>query len=120
MSIKLGDDVVVLEKNVSDWNQRDDYGNPAKGKVYRELRWCLLTPARSSEPFDRGSPAVTGANLLVPPTDRQLPLDIEAADAIISHWTRAADGTYTGRRWEILGEVGQWEEALECLLRRLG
>ncbi len=119
MSLKLGDHFIVLEKSVADWSQADDYGNPHKGRVFRELRWCSLTPARSSEPFDRGSPAVTGANLLVPPSDRQLPTDIAAADAIISEPVLQADGTYKGRRWEIVGEVGVWDEAIEVLLRRL-
>jgi hypothetical protein len=122
VSIKLGDDTVVLVKVTSSTTETDDYGNPVKGLAYRELRWCLLTPARSSEPFDRGSPAVVGANLLAPPVDhvgRRTYSDIAAADRILSDWTKQADGAYTGRAWEILGEVGLWDEAVECLLRRL-
>ena len=45
--MKLGDHTVVLEKSIDDWENHDAYGNPAKGKVYRELRWCSFTPTTS-------------------------------------------------------------------------
>jgi hypothetical protein len=114
--VKLGDHTVVLEKSVEDWENTDDYGNPTKGKVFREIRWCLLTPARSSEDQSRTSPSISGANLIAPPSTAR---DIETSNVIISHWTKNPDGTYSGRRWEVLGEVGQWDLVVEVLLRRL-
>lgn len=114
--IKLGDHRVVLAKSVEKAEEWDAYGNPVKGTVYRVLRWCLFTPARSSEGNDRSAPAIVGATLLAPPQDAT---DIAGADQIIYPYTEQPDGTYTGTAWEILGEVGRWDEAAECLLRRL-
>ena len=114
--LKPGADTVVLKKAQDHATDTDDYGNPTRGYVYREIRWCLVTPARSSEPFVRNSPSITGSNLIAPPGTAR---DIESADEILTHWTKHPDGTYTGRRWEILGEVGDWSESVECLLRRL-
>jgi hypothetical protein len=121
MSIKLGDHTIVLVKSADQLDSDDGYGNPVRLKVYREVRWCLVAPTRASEDQSRTSPAITGAQLLAPPTDSGTGTlnDIEAADEILWPWTRRPDGTYTGRRWEILGEVGVWEEALDCQLRRL-
>jgi hypothetical protein len=116
VSIKLGDHTVVLVKNAESATDRDDYGNPIKGRVYREIRWCLLVPTRASEDFSRTSPAITGATLLAPLSTFG---DVVAADAILSPWTRQSDGTYKGTEWEILGDVGRWDECIECQLRRL-
>lgn len=123
---KLGDDLVVLEITVDDWEHRDDYGNPTKTKTYRPIRWCNLTPARASEDQSRTGPAIVGANLLAP---RVSVLDgtrydnyvgIQAADAILSDPVGPdSQGRYTGRRWEILGELGKWAECCEAQLRRL-
>jgi hypothetical protein len=114
--VKLGDHTVVLEKNVDDWDNHDEYGNPTRGKVFREIRWCQLTPTRSSEDQSRTSPSISGATLMAPPSTAR---DIETSNVIISHWTKLPDGTYSGRRWEVLGEVGQWDISVEVQLRRL-
>jgi hypothetical protein len=46
VSIKLGDHTVVLVKSVEDWNDRDDYGNPVKDHVYRQVHWCQARSER--------------------------------------------------------------------------
>jgi hypothetical protein len=114
--VKLGDHTVVLEKSVDDWGNADDYGNPARGKVFRELRWCSLTPTRSSEDQSRTSPSISGATLYA---TKRSAHDVETSNVIISHWTKNEDGTYTGRRWEVIGEVGVWDACIEVQLRRL-
>lgn len=116
MSIKLGDHTVVLVKNAESATDRDDYGNPIKGRVYREVHWCSFTPSRSSEDFSRTSPAINGADLVAPPSTFS---DAVAADAVMYPWTRQPDGAYKGTEWEILGDVGRWDECIECQLRRL-
>jgi hypothetical protein len=116
VSIKLGDHTVVLVKSVEDWNDRDDYGNPVKGRVYRQVHWCQVTPTRASEDQTRQSPAITGANLLAPPSTFG---DVVSADAILWPWEPQPDGKYTGTQWEILGDIGRWDEAIDCQLRRL-
>lgn len=113
--MKLGDHTVVLEKSVPT-GKRDAYGKPVVQKQWRELRWVSFTPARSTEPNDRTSPAIMGGTLLVSSRDAT---DVEGADAILSPWTKDDSGTYTGTRWEIVGDVGRWDEVAECLLRRL-
>lgn len=116
MSIKLGDHTVVVQRQVRQGTDTDDYGNPVLAPQWRELRWCQFSPTRASEGNDRSAPAISGATLLAPP---QSAADLEAADVILYPFTRQPDGAYTGRRWEVLGEVGQWDEAVECQLRRL-
>jgi hypothetical protein len=116
VSIKLGDHTVVLVKSADSATDRDDYGNPVRGRVYREVHWCQMTPTRASEDQTRSSPAITGSNLLAPPATFG---DVVAADAILWPWQRQPDGTYTGTEWEILGDVGRWDEAIDCQLRRL-
>lgn len=114
--MKLGNHTVVLEKNVDDWENHDEYGNPVRGKVFREIRWCQLTPTRSSEDQSRTSPSISGATLYAPLSTAR---DIETSNVIISHWAKNPDGTYDGRRWEVLGEVGLWDISVEVQLRRL-
>jgi hypothetical protein len=125
--MKIGDTTVVLEMTRPDWTQpKDPYGNQPTTTTYRPIRWCSLTPARSSEDQTRTGPAIVGANLVTPrySTDAGVRydnfVDVLAADSIISDPV-GPDGTgrYTGRRWEILGEVGKWDESVEMLLRRL-
>jgi hypothetical protein len=105
VSIKLGNHTVVLVKSVEDWNDRDDYGNPVKGRVFREIHWCLFTPTRASEDQTRQSPAITGGNLLAPPSTFG---DVVSADTILWPWQRQPDLLYVGTEWEILGDVGRW------------
>jgi hypothetical protein len=90
MSIKLGDHTIVLVKSADQLDSDDGYGNPVQSKVYREVRWCLVAPTRASEDQSRTSPAITGAQLLAPPTDSGTGTlnDIEAADEILWPWTR--------------------------------
>lgn len=114
--MKLGDHTVVLEKSIDDWDNHDEYGNPARGKVYRELRWCSFTPTRSHEDQSRTSPSINGATLYA---TRRSAHDVETADAILSNWTKNADGTYSGTRWEVIGDVGFWDAAIEVQCRRL-
>lgn len=113
---KLGNQTVVIERTVDDWDHRDSFGNPTKVREWHEIRWCSFTPTRASEDQSRTSPAIVGATLLAPPGTAR---DAEAADAILYPWTRGEDGSYIGRRWEVIGEVGAWEEATEAQLRRL-
>jgi hypothetical protein len=42
--VKIGDHTVVLEKSVEDWDNRDDYGNPTRGKVRRAPRGTSKPP----------------------------------------------------------------------------
>jgi hypothetical protein len=114
--VKLGDHTIVLVKSASDWSNVDEYGNPVKGRVYREVEWCSITPSRASEDFSRTSPSITGANLLAPPGTFG---DVVAADTILWPWTHQPDGTYKGTEWETIGEIGRWDDAIDCQLRRL-
>lgn len=114
--MKLGDHRIVLRKSVDHATDTDDYGNPVRGYVYLEVPWCSVTPARASEDYTRNSPAISGATLLAPPRYFR---DVQSADAVLWPYQAQPDGTYTGRTWEVLGEVGQWDEAVECQLRRL-
>lgn len=113
-SVKLGEDVVVLESVTEDWGNRDDFGNPAKVATYTELRWCQLTPTRSSESDERTTPTISGATLLAPPMTG---IQITSADVILTDWTKTGE-TYTGRRWQVDGEIGEWPDCVEVQLRR--
>lgn len=115
--MKLGDDTVLLLHVVEDFGNRDpDTGAPARSEVPTEIDYCSITPARPSEDQSRTGPAISGSTLLAPEgTGTQ----IATADAILYPFTKLPDGTYTGRRWEIVGEVGDWEDCVEVLLRRL-
>lgn len=117
--MKLGDHTVLAETPVDDWGNRDpDTGNPAKTYVYTSMQWCSFTPARSSEDQSRTSPAISGANLLAPPEHAST---ITAATAFLYPFSEqlGPDGRRLGTRWELVGEVGIWDEAVECQLRRL-
>jgi len=116
--IRLGEQVVVLER-VEPTGQVDDYGNDVTRPVWVELHWCNITPAYSTEPTNRNSPSIVGMNLLAPPGNAN---KIRAADRILYPWTivRPADGDpfYEGRSWDVVGEVGEWPEAVEVQLGR--
>ncbi len=119
MSIKLGDHTVLLDQDVPT-GAEDEYGQRVSGKAYEPLRWCLITPTYSTGPTNRNAPEITGMTLLAPPGNRN---KIQAAARIWYPYTmiEPADGDAfpAGRMWEVVGEIGDWDEAVECQLRRL-
>lgn len=115
--MKLGDDTVLLLHLVADSSTRNpDTGAPITTEVPTEIEYCSITPAKPSEDQTRTGPAITGSTLYAPAGTGTA---IATADAILFPYTRLPDGSYTGRRWEIVGEVGDWEECVEVGLRRL-
>jgi hypothetical protein len=115
--VKLGDHRVVARKRVVIGG--DDYGNDVVRDVDTLVRWCSVTPTRSTENETRSAPAVAGATVVAPVAARV----IEAADAIlwpITGEAKDADGrtVYTGRQWEVVGDVGQWDTYTEFQIRR--
>lgn len=117
--MKLGDHTILVENLVEDWGNRDpDTGAPQVTPVYTEVRWCLFTPTRASEDQSRSAPAISGATLLAPPTAAGVVLP---SSTVLYPYSEVVDpdGRRMGRRWEIVGEIGQWDEALEVQLRRL-
>jgi hypothetical protein len=118
MTTKLGDHIVVLEQDAPT-GAEDEYGNAVSGKTWLEVHWSQITPAYSTEPTNRNSPSVVGMNWLAPP---EWANRIMAADRVLWPWTRVnmPDGSveYTGRRWDVIGEIGQWDEAVEVQLGR--
>lgn len=115
--MKLGDETVLLLHQVEDQtNVNPNTGAAAVVEVPTEIEFCAFTPARASEDQSRTGPAISGATLLAPPGTGAR---IATADAILHPYTRLPDGTYTGKRWEIVGEVGDWDECVEVQLRRL-
>ena len=115
--MKLGDHRVVARKRVK--VGEDDYGNDVVRDADTLVRWCLVTPTRSTEDADRSAPSVAGATVLAPVAARV----IEAADVIlwpITGETKGPDGetVYAGRQWEVVGDVGTWDEYTEFQVRR--
>ena len=114
----LGHDRVVLRERAV--VGKDDYGNDVLGSRDRLMRWCLVTPTRSTESADRTAPSLAGATLLAP----KPPVDMETVDAIVWPITGVTTDdqgrvTYQGREWEIVGDVGLWPTYVEAQMRRL-
>ena len=95
-----------------------NYGNDITADVDTLVRWCSVTPTRSSESTDRSAPAIAGATVLAPVKAAT----IEQADAIVWPITgqKEVDGrvVYEGRVWEVSGEVGDWQTYTEVQIRR--
>lgn len=125
--MKLGNHTIGLRKHtprVDGAGQavRDDHGDQIVDVVDVKVEWCLVTPtmARSSEngePEDRSAPRTVGTTLLAPPGS-----NVAAADVVI--WPITAEATVdgqlqlTGPLWQVVGEVGVWDESEEAQLRR--
>jgi hypothetical protein len=115
--VKLGEERVAVRSRTK--VDSDDYGNDVFEVTDTLLRWCSVTPARSTEPDGRTSPAIAGATLFASTRART----IEAADAIIwpisgAHLDDQGRTVYEGREWEVQGEVGDWGSFIEAQIRR--
>lgn len=114
--VKLGDHTIVLLTRVPT-GERGRYGDDVLRDVFTEVRWCLVTPAGSSEAEDQGTAKVTGLQLLAPPGT-----PVDAAAAVI--WppvaTENPDEPFTGPRYEVDGDVGIWEESVQARLTKVG
>lgn len=125
--MKLGSHAVGLRKatpRVDGGGQpvRDDTGYQLQDVVDRKVRWCLVTPTRSAtgdndEPEDRAAPLTVGTTLLAP-----VGAGIAAADVVVWPITgeTIVDGQLrlSGPVWQVIGEVGVWDESEEARLRR--
>jgi hypothetical protein len=112
--VKLGDHTIVLVAREPS-GQRDAYGNDILTDVFTEHPWCLVTPTLMQEPAERTRARISGLQLLAPAG-----VPIAAADAVI--WPPTATGDpaapFTGPRYEVDGDVGDWGDFLEARLTR--
>lgn len=125
--MKLGNHTIGLRKHtprVDGGGQpvRDDTGHQLQDVIDRKVRWCLVTPNRAStrdtdEPEERTAPLTIGTTLLAPPGT-----GIDAAEVVI--WPITSEDIVDehlqldGPIWEVIGEVGVWDESEEARLRR--
>jgi hypothetical protein len=114
--VKLGDDTIVLVDR-EPTGQRDRYGNDVLAPSYTAVEWCLVTPGTSTEPGDQSSARITGLDVLAPrgPADQ-----LDAVDAVIYPATATGDPEqpWAGPQYEVDGDVGVWEDAVQARLTR--
>lgn len=115
--MKLGNDTIVLVARTPT-GERDSRGNEITTEVFTEVRWCSVTPGTSSESSDQSVPRVKGLQVLAPrgPADQ-----LQAVDAVIYPPAAQSDPEqpWTGPRYEVAGDVGLWDEAVQAQLERL-
>lgn len=114
--MKLGDDTIVLVLR-EPTGARDRYGQGVLRDVYLQVDWCLVTPTGSAEAEDQSTAKVTGLQLLAAPGT-----PIGAAAAVIWPPTATDDPNqpWSGPRYEVDGDVGDWGELLQAQLRKVG
>lgn len=112
--MKLGDHTIVLVGRAPT-GQTDRYGQDVLVDTYTAVEWCLVTPGGSTEPADQSSARLSGLDLLAPAGT-----PVDAADAVI--WPATAtdnpDQPWTGPRYEVDGDVGDWGELIQARLTR--
>lgn len=112
--VKLGNDTIVVVTRTPS-GQEDDWGNPVLVDSYLPVRWCQVSPATSSESPDRAVPTISGLTVLAPPST-----PLGAVDAVI--WPATAtedpDNPWTGPRYEVVGDPGDWGTAVQAHLQR--
>lgn len=115
--MKLGNDTIALVVEVAT-GQRDRLNNPVLKDVVTEHRWCLVTPDGSSEAEDQTVAKVTGLQLLAP---RGVP--VTYAKQVIFPFTKTVVGgepVYSGPRYQVDGDVGDWGDTLQARLTKVG
>lgn len=127
--MKLGDHTVGLRTITTRVDGggnpvRDEFGAEVLDAVDVKVEFCLVTPWRVTsrapqevESQDRSAPAMTGNTLLAPPGT-----PVSEDDVVIwpiTSETTDGDGNLVldGRLWQVSGEPGIWDEAVEVRLR---
>jgi hypothetical protein len=110
--VKLGNDTIVVVTRQQ--TGIDRYHNPVMQDVYTEVRWCSVTPSASTEPGDQSAPRLQGLDLLAPPSTV-----MDSTSRVIFPATATqGDPPWTGPRYEVDGDVGQWGTAVQAHLVR--
>lgn len=112
--MKLGNDTIVVVTRTA--TGQDERGNDLLTDSFTEVRWCQVAPGVSQESPNRAVPTLSGLDVLAPPT---APLDIAAAVIYPAAANDDPDEPWTGPRYEVQGDVGDWGTALQAHLERL-
>lgn len=128
--MKLGQQRVGVRNRVprldGDGNPvRDSFGDAITDVVDVEVRWCAVTPSsrladaleRKNELGDRVEPALTGVSLFAPP-GTPIADDSTVIWPITGRATVDGQLRLSGTEYQVVGEPGFWDEAVETRLRR--
>lgn len=110
--MKLGNDRIVIVTRTA--SGTDDRGNDVMVESFTEVRWCSVSPGVTSESMDRAVPTISGLTVLAPPA---APLDIAAA-VIWPAFATGGDPAWSGPRYEVVGDPGNWGTAVQVHLER--
>lgn len=113
--MKLGNDRIVIVTRTAT-GQVDERGNDVMVDSFTEVRWCSVTPGVAQESPDRAVPSISGLTVLAPPT---APLDIAAAVIYPATATGDPDAPWSGPRYEVKGDPGDWGACVQAHLERL-
>lgn len=112
--MKLGNDRIVIVTRTP--SGTDDRGNDVMVESFTEVRWCSVSPGVTSESMNRAVPTISGLTVLAPPG---APLDIAAAVIYPAFATGDPAVPWSGRRYEVVGDPGDWGMAMQAHLERL-
>lgn len=111
--MKLGNDRIVIVTRTA--SGTDDRGNDVMVESFTEVRWCSVSPGVTSESMDRAVPTISGLTVLAPPA---APLDIAAAVIYPAAATGDPGTPWSGPRYEVQGDPGNWGTAVQAHLER--
>lgn len=111
--MKLGNDTIVVVTQTPT-GEEDARGNPVLAASYTMVRWCQVSPGVSQEAGDRSTPTISGLDVLAPPKTT-----IGAtAEVIYPATATGSDPPWSGPRFEVVGDPGNWGTALQFHLER--